>query len=104
VLNNPLTTFQFNPTPPLVNRQNDVFVLDINAASVVSYSFALSKMAGGLAPGSTNMWTGTSSTIASNVAVTTADNAGIYLTAEDWTYKNAFLGLANGRIYMLSLQ
>ena len=97
-------TFQFNPTAPLIDFNNKVFAVDIWATNATTYSYDISKLDGGLTPGQTNMWLGTSASLATNVVASTADNAGIYLTAGDPYLKTAYLGLSNGRIYRISLE
>ena len=100
------TTFQFNTTPALATTTNEIFTIDIAAASSTSYSFALSKFKGGLASAATNMWDAAvpPKTIATGVPGVPTDNAGIYLTAADPYFKEVYFGLSNGRVFLMKLR
>ena len=97
-------TFMFNSTPPLVTETNQVLAVDTWATNATTFTYHVSAMNGGLATGVTNMWQNQSAALATNVAGSPADSAGIFMVAGDPYLQTAFMGLSNGRIYMIQLQ
>lgn len=94
-------TFQPNPTPPMLSYDGTVHFLDIKAASATNYAYNLVAMNGDAA--SADMWLTRSTAIGTGLAGTFADNAGIYMVSGGYSVDEALFGLANRRIYRVTL-
>jgi hypothetical protein len=95
--------FISNPTPPLLTDLGSVYALDLKAISPGIWSFSLNLFNGLAAPGA--MYSATSYNMDSLAVSVPTYQSGTYACYDSWgtNVGNAYFGLGNGNIYMVSL-